>query len=334
MRRRRRWGRRESESSGGGRGHPAAGRRRRPGLAFPACPAAAPRPCKRCSARGRPVSWLGSGSHFGLRASAEAAERAGRRRRGRPSRAPGGREPLDACIRGAPALAAGGAAATAPSQSALAVLRAAGPTDMSSMNPEYDYLFKLLLIGDSGVGKSCLLLRFADDTYTESYISTIGVDFKIRTIELDGKTIKLQIWDTAGQERFRTITSSYYRGAHGIIVVYDVTDQESFNNVKQWLQEIDRYASENVNKLLVGNKCDLTTKKVVDYTTAKEFADSLGIPFLETSAKNATNVEQSFMTMAAEIKKRMGPGATAGGAEKSNVKIQSTPVKQSSGGCC
>uniref|UniRef100_A0A3Q2WLL5 RAB1A, member RAS oncogene family b n=1 Tax=Haplochromis burtoni TaxID=8153 RepID=A0A3Q2WLL5_HAPBU len=219
--------------------------------------------------------------------------------------------------------------------------------------PYSDYLFKLLLIGDSGVGKSCLLLRFAvsfapkankgcffkflassDDTYTESYISTIGVDFKIRTIELDGKTIKLQIWDTAGQERFRTITSSYYRGAHGIIVVYDVTDQESFNNVKQWLQEIDRYASENVNKLLVGNKCDLTTKKVVDYTTAKEFADSLGIPFLETSAKNATNVEQAFMTMAAEIKKRMGPGATAGGGEKPNVKLTpGTTVKTSSGGC-
>ncbi|XP_042070191.1 ras-related protein Rab-1A-like [Haplochromis burtoni] len=172
-----------------------------------------------------------------------------------------------------------------------------------------------------------------DDTYTESYISTIGVDFKIRTIELDGKTIKLQIWDTAGQERFRTITSSYYRGAHGIIVVYDVTDQESYNNVKQWLQEIDRYASENVNKLLVGNKCDLTTKKVVDYTTAKEFADSLVIPFLETSAKNATNVEQAFMTMAAEIKKRMGPGATAGG-DKPNLKIDSTPVRQSGGGCC
>merc|ERR1712159_656276 len=105
----------------------------------------------------------------------------------------------------------------------------------SKMNPEYDYLFKLLLIGDSGVGKSCLLFRFADDTYQESYISTIGVDFKIRTVELEGKTIKLQIWDTAGQERFRTITSSYYRGAHGIIVVYDVTDQESFNNVKTWL---------------------------------------------------------------------------------------------------
>ncbi|CAL5322901.1 unnamed protein product [Camellia sinensis] len=137
------------------------------------------------------------------------------------------------------------------------------------MNTEYDYLFKLLLIGDSGVGKSCLLLRFADDSYLDSYISTIGVDFKIRTVEQDGKTIKLQIWDTAGQERFRTITSSYYRGAHGIIIVYDITDQESFNNVKQWLNEIDRYASENVNKLLVGNKCDLTDNRAVSYDTAK-----------------------------------------------------------------
>uniref|UniRef100_A0A8C1XCL6 Ras-related protein Rab-1A-like n=2 Tax=Cyprinus carpio TaxID=7962 RepID=A0A8C1XCL6_CYPCA len=145
-----------------------------------------------------------------------------------------------------------------------------------------DYLFKLLLIGDSGVGKSCILLRFADDTYTESFISTIG---------------------------------------------------ESYNNVKQWLKEIDRYASENVNKLLVGNKCDLTTKKVVDYTTAKEFADSLGIPFLETSAKNATNVEQAFMTMAEEIKKRMRPG-TSGGSEKPDLKIESTPVQQSGSGCC
>jgi len=206
---------------------------------------------------------------------------------------------------------------------------------MSTMNPEYDYLFKLLLIGDSGVGKSCLLLRFADDTYTESYISTIGVDFKIRTIELDGKTIKLQIWDTAGQERFRTITSSYYRGAHGIIVVYDVTDQESFNNVKQWLQEIDRYACENVNKLLVGNKCDLTTKKVVDYTTAKEYAEQLGIPFLEASAKDSINVENAFTTMAGEIKNRVGPpAASVSSAAGGKVNIDSTPLKSSGSGCC
>ncbi|KOM32537.1 hypothetical protein LR48_Vigan01g209300 [Vigna angularis] len=195
------------------------------------------------------------------------------------------------------------------------------------MNPEYDYLFKLLLIGDSGVGKSCLLLRFADDSYLDSYISTIGVDFKIRTVEQDGKTIKLQIWDTAGQERFRTITSSYYRGAHGIIVVYDVTDQDSFNNVKQWLNEIDRYASENVNKLLVGNKCDLTANKVVSYETAKAFADEIGIPFMETSAKNATNVEQVFMAMAAEIKNRMA-SQPVNNARPPTVQIRGQPVNQ------
>nr|AOC97467.1 Rab family protein [Volvariella volvacea] len=187
---------------------------------------------------------------------------------------------------------------------------------------EYDYLFKLLLIGDSGVGKvrqSSDLALVQHDTYTESYISTIGVDFKIRTIELEGKTVKLQIVCVpqylisvlyicaalcTGQERFRTITSSYYRGAHGIIVVYDVTDNDTFTNVKQWLQEIDRYASEGVNKLLVGNKSDLTSKKVVEYSVAKEFADQLNIPFLETSAKNATNVEQAFLTMAKQIKDR------------------------------
>ncbi|KAJ3215920.1 Ras- protein Rab-1A [Clydaea vesicula] len=196
------------------------------------------------------------------------------------------------------------------------------------MNPEYDYLFKLLLIGDSGVGKSCLLLRFADDTYTESYISTIGVDFV-------SKTVKLQIWDTAGQERFRTITSSYYRGAHGIIVVYDVTDQETFNNVKQWLQEIDRYANEGVNKLLVGNKSDLVNKKVVEYNAAKEFADSLTIPFLETSAKNATNVEQAFLTMAKHIKDRMGANTTTGaGGKKEPLKIGSPVKTEAAGGCC
>ncbi|EJW85586.1 member Ras oncogene family RAB1A [Wuchereria bancrofti] len=205
---------------------------------------------------------------------------------------------------------------------------------MASMNPEYDYLFKLLLIGDSGVGKSCLLLRFADDTYTESYISTIGVDFKIRTIDLNGKTIKLQIWDTAGQERFRTITSSYYRGAHGIIVVYDITDQESFNNVKQWLQEIDRYACENVNKLLVGNKCDLIIRRAVEHSAAKEYADQLGIPFLETSAKSSTNVEQAFLTMASEIKNRMGPIQQVGTGPSVRIGGSQPVNEKKSGGCC
>jgi Ras-related protein Rab-1A len=200
------------------------------------------------------------------------------------------------------------------------------------MAQEYDYVFKLVLIGDSGVGKSCLLLRFADDTYTESHISTIGVDFKIRTIQLDGKTIKLQIWDTAGQERFRTITSSYYRGAHGIIVVYDTTDSETFEHVKTWLHEIDRYASENVNKLLVGNKSDLTSKRQVETESAKEFASSVNIPFLETSAKNATNVEDAFMTMAGEIKKRTAATPMDKPAGKTMISSNTQSVKSSS--CC
>ncbi|AYU79957.1 ras-related protein RAB1A [Leishmania donovani] len=200
------------------------------------------------------------------------------------------------------------------------------------MTAEYDYLFKLLLIGDSGVGKSCLLLRFADDSYTDSYISTIGVDFKIRTLNLESKVIKLQIWDTAGQERFRTITSSYYRGAHGIIIVYDTTDMESFNNVKTWLSEIEKYASENVNKILVGNKCDLVTKKAVDTQMAKDFADSLGIPFLETSAKNSTNVEEAFIQMASGIKARLAVSGEVKSASRPN--LQNPPTVKKEDSCC
>jgi len=203
-----------------------------------------------------------------------------------------------------------------------------------SASVDYDFLFKILLIGDSGVGKSCLLLRFADDTYTENYISTIGVDFKIRTIELDGKTVKLQIWDTAGQERFRTITSSYYRGAHGIIIVYDVTNKESFGNVEQWLQEIERYASENVDKLLVGNKCDLETKKVVNYEVGERFAKSVEMKFVETSAKESTNVEEAFLAMATQIKSKVEDSCVSTPAnDGGDVDFDSKPV-ESNDGCC
>lgn len=119
-----------------------------------------------------------------------------------------------------------------------------------------DYLFKALVIGDSGVGKSCLLLRFAQDKYEQNYLSTVGVDYYNRTISIDGKRVQLQMWDTAGQERFRTITRSYYRGSQGIVVVYDVTDNDTFENVKHWLDEIEKNAGSGVIKLLVGNKSD------------------------------------------------------------------------------
>jgi Ras-related protein Rab-1A len=173
------------------------------------------------------------------------------------------------------------------------------------MTHDYDYLFKILIIGDSGVGKTGLLLRFTDDTFTESYISTIGVDFKIKTIEMDGKYIKMQIWDTAGQERFRTITSSYYRGAHGIILVYDVTDSESFNNIQQWLYEINRYSNKDVCKLLVGNKTDKEDKRVITTFSGEEYAQHLGIDFIETSAKNSDNVDNAFLNLSRQIKNRM-----------------------------
>ncbi|KAK4336814.1 hypothetical protein RND71_043693 [Anisodus tanguticus] len=158
---------------------------------------------------------------------------------------------------------------------------------------DYDHLFKLLIIGDSGVGKSSLLLRFGDNTFNGSYITTIGVDFKIKTIEIDGEKIKLQIWDTAGQERFRTITSTYYRGTHGVIVVYDVTKPETFINIKRWLHEIDQNC-DVVNRILVGNKNDNPDRKEVQTDDAQKFAASLNIQLFETSAKENINVEEMF----------------------------------------
>jgi len=200
-----------------------------------------------------------------------------------------------------------------------------------TMKRDYDYLFKLVLIGDSGVGKSCLLLRFADDNFTDSYISTIGVDFRFRTINIENKTVKLQIWDTAGQERFRTITSAYYRGADGIIMVYDVTSSESFDHVEEWLSEVDRYANENTSKLLVGNKADLIEEKQVPEDTAQRFAEKLSIPFLETSAKTATNVDAAFLTMAKELIKTREKQAQPGKREKVELRPIDHPKKK---GCC
>lgn len=168
------------------------------------------------------------------------------------------------------------------------------------MARDYDHLFKLLIIGDSGVGKSSLLLRFADNTFSGNYITTIGVDFKIRTILIDGERVKLQIWDTAGQERFRTITSTYYRGTHGVIVVYDATSGESFANVKRWLHEIDQNC-DVVNRILVGNKDDMPERKVVLTEDAQRFAAQMGIQLFETSAKDNKNVEEMFNSITRQV---------------------------------
>uniref|UniRef100_A0A182F7E9 Ras-related protein Rab-35 n=1 Tax=Anopheles albimanus TaxID=7167 RepID=A0A182F7E9_ANOAL len=152
----------------------------------------------------------------------------------------------------------------------------------------------------SGVGKSSLLIRFSDNTFSGSYITTIGVDFKIRTVLLNGERVKLQIWDTAGQERFRTITNTYYRGTHGVIVVYDVTNGESFGNVKRWLQEIESNC-DVVNKVLVGNKNDDPNRKVVITEDAQRFANQMDIRLFETSAKDNINVEEMFLAITEQV---------------------------------
>jgi len=165
----------------------------------------------------------------------------------------------------------------------------------------YDLLFKLLLIGDSGVGKTCVLFRFSDDAFNTTFISTIGIDFKIKTVELNGKKIKLQIWDTAGQERFHTITTSYYRGANGIMLVYDVTNQKSFDNISKWLRNIEEHASEDVEKMLLGNKCDMDDKRVIPKERGELIAKEHGIKFFETSAKCNINIETAFLSLATDI---------------------------------
>lgn len=203
----------------------------------------------------------------------------------------------------------------------------------------------MVLIGDTGVGKSCLLLRFADDTFTENFISTIGVDFRFRTVKIDKKTIKLQIWDTAGQERYRTITSAYYRGADGIIMVYDVTNEGSFRRIGDWLQEVNRYAAETTCKLIVGNKVDLPGR-VVSTDALRSYAEQLQIPYMETSALDATNVNLAFEHITRSLLLKKYPvdgksGASAASSSTANkgsditkLSKENTSTNGSKASCC
>jgi len=170
---------------------------------------------------------------------------------------------------------------------------------------DYEVTYKILILGDSGVGKTCLIFRFIEDIFSDSYISTIGIDCRSRIVNLDGKKVRLQIWDTAGQERFRTLTSAYFRGAMGIILVYDITTEDSFKHIAQWLQNIQDNASPDVCKVLVGNKLDCEDERVIDTERGNSISENAELEFFETSARTGEGVTEAFMAVARQIKEYM-----------------------------
>jgi len=210
-----------------------------------------------------------------------------------------------------------------------------------SKDDEYDFLFKVVLIGDSGVGKSNLLSRFTRNQFNLESKSTIGVEFATRSIKVDQKTIKAQIWDTAGQERYRAITSAYYRGAVGALLVYDISKAVTYENVERWLNELRDHADSNIVIMLVGNKSDLRHLRAVTTEQAAALAEKHGLSFIETSALDSTNVELAFQRILTEIYNIVGGGKVLDKKEQQAIAeetetVQITPTKEEkkAGGCC
>ncbi|CAN4098797.1 unnamed protein product [Withania somnifera] len=208
------------------------------------------------------------------------------------------------------------------------------------MDHEYDYLFKIVVIGDSGVGKSNILSRFTRNEFCLESKSTIGVEFATRTLQVEGKTVKAQIWDTAGQERYRAITSAYYRGAVGALLVYDITKRQTFDNVLRWLRELRDHADSNIVIIMAGNKSDLKHLRAVPEQDGQALAEKEGLSFLETSALEAFNVDKAFQTILTDIyqiicKKALAAQeaatSTPGQGTTINVSDTSANVKR---GCC
>ncbi|WUR02460.1 Ras-related protein RAB1A [Vairimorpha necatrix] len=202
-----------------------------------------------------------------------------------------------------------------------------------SSESECKYLFKFILIGTSGVGKTCLMTRFADEIYESNQASTIGVDFKIKTINLNNTKIKLQIWDTAGQERFRAIVSNYYRGAHGILVVFDMTNKDSFISLDEWINEIKKNTKESVEIMILGNKIDKEEEIVVSEKEIEEFLEKHKIKkecFIKTSAKENIQVNSAFESLAGRLMGKF-EGSTFDNSKKEGFSLRST---ENGGKCC
>lgn len=202
---------------------------------------------------------------------------------------------------------------------------------------QHHYVFKYIIIGDSGVGKSCLLLQFTDKRFEPLHDLTIGVEFGARMVSIDNKNIKLQIWDTAGQESFRSITRSYYRGACGALLVYDVTRRETFGHLQSWLEDAKANSNTAITIMLIGNKSDLDAKRQVSFKEGEDFAKANGLVFMETSAKTAQNVDEAFLRTANMIYENVQKGAidpsVVSGKPQGAPKPQPKPTKKDDGGC-
>ncbi|XP_056466934.1 RAB3D, member RAS oncogene family, b [Gadus macrocephalus] len=209
------------------------------------------------------------------------------------------------------------------------------PTQKDAADQNFDYMFKLLIIGNSSVGKTSFLFRYADDSFTSAFVSTVGIDFKVKTVFRNDKRIKLQIWDTAGQERYRTITTAYYRGAMGFLLMYDITNQESFNAVQDWATQIKTYSWDNAQVIMVGNKCDLEDDRIVPTEDSQRLAEELGFQFFEASAKDHINVKQVFERLVDIICEKMSEsleGDSGMLGNQRNMALQDGPP-DGQGGC-
>ena len=177
---------------------------------------------------------------------------------------------------------------------------------MDSTN-EIDLVFKILLLGDSEVGKSCFLMRYSDNVFIDNYITTIGLDYKLKSVKLDnGKTIKVQLWDTAGQDKYRTIAKNYFKGSHGILLLYDITKTNSFENIREWIRDIKEEVSEKAIIFLIGNKIDLGEQRKISKEKGVELAEEYKIPFFEASAKSGENVDEVFKALYRKISEVYG----------------------------
>ena len=191
-----------------------------------------------------------------------------------------------------------------------------------------EFLSKILVIGDGAVGKSCIIRRYVDNEFESTHLQTVGLDFKLKNIQLDdGNSLKAQIWDTAGQERFHSITRNYFKNAHGIILIYDVTLIESFHNVKNWIKQIKKEASDKVSIILVGNKIDMENERVVSNEEGEKIADEYGLKFFECSAKTGVNIEQIFKEVAKKILENF-----SNVEEKDTTKLKNKKGQKK--GCC